>query len=352
MKKRIVVAMSGGLDSSVTAALLKREGYEVIGITMCFNLEDSLTKKPSCCGPQAIEDARRVAEQLDIKHYILNFSDILKKKIIDDFLKEYLRGRTPNPCIRCNRYIKFDALLKKTLSLGADFLATGHYARAERVKGGYILKKAKDNIKDQSYFLYLLNQIQLKRVIFPLGEYTKEEVKVIAKDMGLVVADKMGSQDICFIRDRNLRKFLETNLKGKIKPGLIKDKEGNILGKHPGICFYTIGQREGLGISKGCPLYVTMIDKKTDTIIVGEKDDLYSKQLFIKKPHFILKPIKNKVVLKVKIRYNHREALALVYPFREGLKVIFKEPQLAITPGQSAVLYKEDTVLGGGIIEV
>lgn len=352
MKKRVVVAMSGGLDSSVAAALLKRDGYEVIGITMCFSLEDSLTKRPTCCGPQAIEDARRVAEQLDIRHYVLNFSDILKNRIIDNFLKEYQRGRTPNPCIRCNYYIKFGALLKKALALGADFLATGHYARIKRVKNGYILKKAKDNIKDQSYFLYLLNQNQLKRILFPLGEYTKEETKLIAKDMGLVVANKLGSQDICFIRNRNLKEFLEINLESKIKPGLIKDKKGNILGKHPGICFYTIGQRQGLGIAKGYPLYVIRIDKKTNTIVVGEKKDLYSKQLFIKKPHFILKPIKNKIVLKVKIRYNHKEALASAYPYKEGLRIIFKEPQFAITPGQSAVLYKEDIVLGGGIIEV
>jgi tRNA-specific 2-thiouridylase len=351
MKKRVVIAMSGGVDSSVAAALLSQQGYEVIGITMCFNLSDSIRKRPACCGMQGIEDARRVAHKLGIKHYVLNMRKALKELVIKDFCDEYSRGRTPNPCIKCNQYLKFDCLLKKALSLDAEFLATGHYARVAKTKEGYQLKKAKDLIKDQSYFLYRLNQNQLRHVLFPIGNYTKAQVRALARSFKLPVADKLASQEICFLPESDYRKFLRQAIKQQIKPGLIVDTRGNVLGAHQGIAFYTIGQREGLGIAKGFPLYITKINPGNNQIIVGAKEDALKSEFMLKEPHFILRPIKKKIVLKVKIRYNHKEARGLLSPFKNKIKVEFLKPQFAITPGQSAVFYEKDNVLGGGIID-
>ncbi|MCX5701759.1 MAG: tRNA 2-thiouridine(34) synthase MnmA [Candidatus Omnitrophica bacterium] len=358
MKERVVVAMSGGVDSAVSAALLKKQGYEVIGITMCFNLPDSNTKRPTCCGIQGIIDARRVAHKLGIKHYALNFSKDLKEKVIADFCQEYLKGRTPNPCVRCNQYIKFDALLKKALSLNAKYLATGHYARTEEAPSSklqapsYLLKKGKDRLKDQSYFLYRLNQGQLKHVIFPIGNFTKDKVRALAREFELPVAEKLASQEICFLSNSDYRQFLKNQINTGIKPGQVVDVKGNILGLHKGIALYTIGQREGLGIAWQYRLYIKKIDYKHNRITVGKKEDAYSSEFLVKKPHFILKSIKKKVALNVKIRYNHREMLAEVMPYAaDELKVSFRKSQFAITPGQSAVFYDKDTVIGGGIIE-
>jgi len=351
MRKRVVVAMSGGVDSSVAAALLKNEGYEVIGITMCFNLGDSSGKRPGCCSLQGIEDARRVAHKLGIRHYSINMQKALKEFVIDDFCRQYLRGKTPNPCVRCNQYLKFDVLLKKALSLDARFLATGHYARVVKAKEGYSLKKARDMSKDQSYFLYRLNQNQVKRAVFPLGDYLKSEVREIARKFDLPVADKLDSQEICFLPDNDYRGFLKRQRNALIKPGQVMDKEGNILGQHRGIAFYTIGQREGLGIAKGYPIYITEIDSRNNRIIVGAKGDVYKREFLVKDLQFVLKPIKKKVALKVRIRYNHKEALAEILPIKNKIKVKFSQPQFAITPGQSAVFYDNDTLLGGGIID-
>jgi tRNA-specific 2-thiouridylase len=349
--------MSGGVDSSVAAALLKKQGYEVIGITMCFNLSDSTSSRPRCCGLQGIEDARRVAHKLGIRHYVLNMKKTLEEYVIKDFCAEYLKGRTPNPCVRCNQYLKFDALLKKAISSGAKYLATGHYARIEKVAGGrgqgagYLLRKAKDKLKDQSYFLYRLNQKQLKYILFPLENYTKTEVRNLAKQFALPVADKLASQEICFLPGGDYREFIKQRVNLGIKPGSVMDKQGKIWGQHKGIAFYTIGQREGLGIARGYPLYIIDIDHKNNRITVGNKQDAYSREFLVKNPHFILEPIKKKVALKVRIRYNHKEALADVMPFNHKIKIRFRRPQFAITPGQSAVFYGRNTVLGGGIID-
>ncbi len=374
-KERIAVAMSGGVDSSVAATLLKDSGHEVIGLTMCFNLVDSQQKRPACCGLQGIEDARRVAHKLDIKHYVLNMQAALEKYVIKNFREEYLRGKTPNPCIRCNQYLKFDFLLKKALSLDARFLATGHYARIKKSAVGsqqsavYSLKKGRDKFKDQSYFLYRLNQYQLKHALFPLGNYTKGAVRELARKFGLSVAEKNASQEVCFLSGTDYREFLrhgltrifKTRINTDIKPGQIVDKKGAVLGEHQGIAFYTIGQREGLGIAMGYPAYITEIDAKHNKITIGKKEDVLKSDLLVKEPHFILNAPKKKIAVKVKIRYNHLEAFAQISPYESNsrakepdknkIRIHFETPQFAITPGQGAVFYDKDTVLGGGIIE-
>jgi tRNA-specific 2-thiouridylase len=350
-RKRVVVAMSGGVDSAVAAALLKEQGYEVIGITMCFNLVDAERKKPACCGIQGIEDARRVCHKLGIRHYVLNMQKALNEHVIKDFLAEYASGRTPNPCVRCNQYLKFDYLLKKALSFDAEYLATGHYARIVKSNGRFQLKKAKDLHKDQSYFLYRLNQNRLKHLLFPLGGYTKIQVRELARKFGLAVAEKIGSQEICFLPGVDYRPFIKSYMKGNIKPGRVIDKTGNLLGMHKGFQFYTIGQREGLGIALGRPAYVSRIDPENNELTLGTKEDILKKRLFVKETHFVLTPPKKKVVLKVRIRYNHKEAVAEVIPRKNKIEVRFRRPQFAVTPGQSAVFYSRSRVLGGGIIE-
>jgi tRNA-specific 2-thiouridylase len=375
MKTRVVAAMSGGVDSSVAAALLQNQGDEVIGITMCFGLKESDKKRPSCCGIEGIEDARRVAHKLGIRHYVLNFDKALEEKVIKNFISEYLSGRTPNPCIRCNEYLKFQQLLNKARGLQAKYLATGHYARIEFDKNKKIfrLKKAKDKFKDQSYFLYRITQKQMAHILMPLGNLTKDRVRKLASDLGLSVADKPGSQEICFIPDDDYREFLKTHLPAgrqgltrisstpvplwrgidaDIKSGLILDTKGNILGKHRGIPFYTIGQREGLGIAMGYPVYVTKIDARNNTIIAGKKEEAFSYGLIAGDLSFTYKAIKRAVALNIKIRYNHKEVSSRIIPLgRNRVKAIFSKPQFAVTPGQSAVFYKRQEVIGGGIIE-
>ncbi|MCM8791684.1 MAG: tRNA 2-thiouridine(34) synthase MnmA [Candidatus Omnitrophica bacterium] len=351
MGKKVFVAMSGGVDSSVSAYILKKCGFEVVGVTMCFNLYIKDRRKPVCCDYEAIEKARNVALYLGIKHYVLNFGEVLKEKIIKNFCNEYFKGRTPNPCVDCNHYIKFGALLEKVLSFGADFFATGHYARIEKDGlGRYYLKRAKDIYKDQSYFLYHLTQDKLKRVIFPIGDYLKDQVRQIARELKLSIAERPASQDICFLPTDDYREFLSLYFKDKIKEGEIVDKDGNVLGRHRGICFYTFGQREGLGLSGG-PFYIIKLDKEKNQIVVGRKEDVYTQRFFVKDPHFINEPIKNKIVLGVKIRYNHKQVPAEIFPKSGYLEIRFFEPQSAVTPGQSAVFYKDDIVVGGGVIE-
>ncbi|MDD2679359.1 MAG: tRNA 2-thiouridine(34) synthase MnmA [Candidatus Omnitrophica bacterium] len=365
MNKRVIVGMSGGVDSSVAAALLKEQGYEVIGITMCFNLAPAGRKKSGCCSLRGVEDAQRVAHKLGIRHYVLNMRKALEERVIRYFCKEYLSGRTPNPCIVCNQYLKFGELLDKARSLDAEFLATGHYARILKTPSGLLLRKAKDLKKDQSYFLYRLNQAQLKAILFPLGNYTKEEVRDLARKFKLPVAEKKASQEICFLPDNDYRAFLRARINKKMRPGPVVDTQGNIVGQHKGIAYYTIGQREGLGIAKGYPVYITKIDPKTNQICIGAKADACQREFLTRDLHFALRPLKKKVALKVKIRYNHKEARAWVIPFgkkttgRKAVvwlpiakaKISFKQPQFAVTPGQSAVFYQQDRVLGGAIID-
>jgi len=358
-QKRVVVAMSGGVDSSVAAALLKKQGFEVIGLTMkLFSLPPEVCLDEnlrSCCGFKAVEDAQRVCLTLGIPHYEVDLREEFEKKVIEDFCEEYLSGRTPNPCIRCNEFIKFRALWDRARNLGADFLATGHHARIEfdESRGRFILKKGKDREKDQSYFLYPLTQAQLQRTIFPVGHYTKGQIRRLARKFGLHVADRAESQEICFVLDGDYVNFVKARRPEAFLPGPILDKSGQRLGEHQGIAHFTIGQRRGMGLAWKKPLYVIAIDPERRAIIVGEEKDLLKRKLLATKVNFIaIDRLIWPVTVKAKIRYKHEEAKAVVTPVEEdAVMVEFKEPQRAITPGQSVVFYEKDVVLGGGIID-
>jgi tRNA-uridine 2-sulfurtransferase len=353
-KQHLAVALSGGVDSSVAALILKNEGFDVVGFTMQLLPKDKEKEFGGCCGTEAIETAKKVARKLGIKHYVLNFRDIFRETVIENFLTEYRQGRTPNPCLRCNQFIKFDALIKRAEEIDARFIATGHYARIDydKNKKGYLLKKAKDKRKDQSYVLFCIKQKQLKKILFPLGDYLKDEVVKIAERENLPSAFRKESQEICFIPDNNYPKFIKRQIKEKIEPGPILGIEGNKIGQHKGLIYYTIGQRRGLGVSAKKPLYVIDIDRSQNTITVGEEKYLYAKEFRVNKINFTsIKRPHNKFKAKVKIRYLHRPAWATVYPETEdNLKIIFNQSQQAITPGQAAVFYNKDVVLGGGTI--
>lgn len=342
---KIAVAMSGGVDSSVAAAWLKQAGHEVFGVTM--RLTDSENNN------LAIADAEKVARQLDIPHHVIDLREAFSRLIIDDFCRGYASGNTPNPCVLCNRYIKFGSLREKAKGLGADFLATGHYARIEQnKKGRLLLKKGKDQSKDQSYFLCQLTREQLEHTLFPIGGLTKAKVKQIAEKMAIPVVDRPESQEICFIPEDDSAGFLKDHARGEIKPGPILDQRGNILGQHQDIMFYTIGQRKGLGIAAASPLYVTAIDPARNAVIVGTKEQTYASELEADNLNWIDSAMPEKPFkAKAKIRYRQPEADAVISPLdTTRVQVKFKKPQMAITPGQYVVFFDGDTVLGGGRI--
>lgn len=353
--KKVVVGMSGGVDSSVTAYLLKEQGYEVIGITMQVwpNDEEYEEREGSCCSLSAVEDARRVALKLGIPFYVLNFKEIFKEKVIDYFIDEYIKGKTPNPCVACNKYIKFDELLKKARALGADYVATGHYALIEEVNGRYLLKRSKDDKKDQTYALYNLTQYQLKHTLMPCGEYTKEHIREIAKEIGLEVHNKRDSEEICFIPDNDHGAYIKRELPQKVTPGNFVDKNGNILGKHKGIVYYTIGQRKGLGIALGVPRFVTDIIPWKNEVVLGGEEEIFKTELVAGSLNFIpFDTLDKSMEVEAKIRYSAKPSKAVIYPLDDNrIKVVFNDKQRAITKGQSVVFYKGDLLIGGGIIE-
>lgn len=355
-KKTVVVGMSGGVDSSVAAYLLKEQGYHVIGVTMQIWQEEapeSVEENGGCCGLSAVEDARRVAAQLEIPYYVMNFKQEFKCAVIDNFIEEYLNGRTPNPCIRCNRFVKWESLLKRATDIGADFIATGHYAQIVCLENGrYALQKAPSS-KDQTYALYNLSQEQLKHTLMPVGAYTKAEIREIAKSLKLQVAAKPDSQDICFVPDGNYSRFIENYSGKKLPEGNFVDRNGNILGRHKGISHYTIGQRKGLGLSMGRPVFVTAIRPDTNEVVIGSGDALYSRSLLASGINMMAEPaITDGMRVTAKVRYAHQGAPASLYRFGEDrLEVVFDEPQRAVTPGQAVVFYRDDIVIGGATID-
>ncbi len=357
-KKKVMLGMSGGVDSSVAAAILLEKGYDVIGVTMQIwpdQNEDVQKTEGGCCSLSAVEDARRVANKLGIPYYVMNFKDIFEKTVIDYFKEEYLQGRTPNPCIACNRFVKFEAMLNKAISMDIDYIATGHYARIEfdNKLNRYLLKKSATAAKDQTYALYNVNQGQLSRILMPIGQYEKDEVRRIAKEIGLSVATKPDSQEICFVQDNDYAKFITENSEQKIVPGNFVDTKGNILGQHKGIIYYTVGQRKGLGITFGKPMFVVAIDASANTVVLGEANEVFRDSLIAYDCNFIsIDALSNEMKVQAKIRYAAKEAPATIVPVENNkVHVTFDEPQRAITPGQSVVFYDNDIVIGGGIIQ-
>jgi len=346
--------MSGGVDSSVSAALLKQAGQEVIGVTMqIWPADKSASEREGfrgCCGQEAVEAAKRTAYKLGIPHFVMNFRDVFAQRVIADFCREYSLGRTPNPCIRCNQYIKFDVLLERAKWLDADFLATGHYARIEHSGESYRLLKAVDQAKDQSYFLYTLGQSELQHLLLPIGNLHKEEVRRMAAELDLPAATRRASQDICFIPDNDYRSFIARHV--PLEPGDITDTEGNVLGKHRGLAQYTVGQRQGLRLPSNTRLYVLKLDAANNRLIVGTEAQLFTSTLFASNLSWVSgEPPADIANITAKVRYKSSEVALTLHLNGRVARVNFHQPQRAISPGQSVVFYQGDTVLGGGIIE-
>lgn len=357
-KGSVMLGMSGGVDSSAAAVLLLQQGYDVVGVTLQIwpdKAEERQKVEGGCCSLSAVEDARRVADRLGIPYYVLNFKDIFQREVIDYFNKEYLSGRTPNPCIACNRHVKFESMLNKAVSMGMDYIATGHYARTgfDETRGRYLLKKSITVAKDQTYALYTMTQEQLSRTIFPIGDYTKDRVREIARENGLSVASKPDSQEICFVEDNDYGRYISENTNADIKDGWFIDRNGNRLGRHKGIIHYTVGQRKGLGISFGKPMFVVEIKPETNTVVLGDETEVFSPGLIASDLNFISIPVlMDEMNVTAKIRYSAKEAAAVIRPLKDRrVSVRFEEPQRAITPGQSVVFYDDDVIVGGGLIE-
>jgi len=355
MNKKVVIGMSGGVDSSVAAYLLKEKGYEVIGIMMKLSPDnpDYEENEGGCCSISAANDARRVADVLDIPFYVMNFKDVFKTNVIDNFIDEYMEGRTPNPCIVCNKKIKFEEFLRKAKALGADYIATGHYAKVEKQKDKYVLKKSEDDKKDQTYALYTLTQEQLSHTLMPCGDYSKPEIRNIAEKIGLEVFKKKDSQEICFIPDNDHGAYIKKYSGREIKPGNFVNNEGKVMGTHKGIVYYTIGQRKGLGMAVGKPVFVNDINPLTNQVVVGDEENIFKTGLIAKDLNFIpFDKLESSLRVSAKIRYSAKPQAATLIPIdNDRVKVVFDEKQRAITKGQSVVFYLENLVVGGGIIE-
>lgn len=353
---KVVVGMSGGVDSSVAAYLLKQQGYEVIGVTMqIWQDAERIVEEENggCCGLSAVEDARRVAAQLEIPYYVMNFKDSFQKNVVDYFVEEYLNGRTPNPCIACNRYVKWESLLQRSLSIGADYIATGHYARIVKLPNGrYTLRKSATLAKDQTYALYNLTQEQLQRTLMPVGEYSKEEIRKIAEDIQLQVANKPDSQDICFVPDGDYAGFIEKTAGKQVQKGNFVTVDGTVLGEHKGIIHYTVGQRKGLGLALGYPAFVLEIRPETNEVVIGTHEESMAKSLRAGNLNFMsIEDLAEPQRVFTKIRYNHRGVWATIEKTGEDeIFCTFEEPQRAVTPGQAVVFYDGEYVLGGGTI--
>jgi tRNA-specific 2-thiouridylase len=351
----VYVAMSGGVDSSVVAGLIKEAGYNTIGVTMCFNITHN-DGKASCCGIDGIADAKRAAEILDIPHYVFNFAHDINAFIIDNFTDEYLNGRTPNPCVRCNQHLKFGTLYQKVKALGAEYLATGHYGKIEfnEKRNGYQLKKAVDPKKDQSYFLYSMKKETLPSVMFPLGGLTKLQVRDLARKFNLNTAEKPESQDICFVPSSGYKKFIEDRVGSpRMVPGPFIDENGKVIGQHKGLANYTIGQRDKLGLALGYPVYVYKMDRAANSVHIGNLRKLYSGGLKASGMNWVSMEIPQETIeVSARIRYNSPEVKAYLTPVdNASVRVEFAQPQKSVTPGQSAVFYDGDVVLGGAIID-
>jgi tRNA-specific 2-thiouridylase len=347
--------MSGGVDSSVAALLLKRQGYEVIGVTMrlwTVERDDVPASSKSCCSVEDVDDARRVCQVIGVPHYVQNFEREFQQHVVDYFVKEYDRGRTPHPCLACNDKIKFDFLLRRALFLDADYIATGHYARVRQKEGDLKLLKGTDPGKDQSYVLFTLGQAELRRLLLPIGEYPKREIRQIAADAGLPVADKPDSQDICFIPDGDYRKFM--GQRGSPTPGDFVDSHGKLLGRHPGIQFFTVGQRRGLGLpgNTGDPMFVTRILADENKVVLGRRDELDQRKLWASRVTYVGdRAPTGPLEVTAKIRYKADESPATLIPDGDSAEIRFHSPQRAVTPGQAVVFYDGEEVVGGGIIE-